>query len=591
GVAPNAQIMPLRVLNASGVGSYSDVAAAIVYAADHGAQVINLSLGGSNPSSTLENAVNYAISKDVIVVAAAGNNGTEGALYPAAYSDVIAVGSVDPNLERSSFSNYGSQVDIWAPGRDILTTKRDGSYRLVSGTSFAAPYVAGASGLLLSLGKALHLDGSIVNIGGNAINITSTASISPTSPTPILGDTTPVPTNDPILNDLGVIGADGRVQITNTTVFPWSAIVSIERDGSPHCSGAMISSQYVLTAGHCILNRGTWYFSDDLAVIPGRNGSSEPFGRESVVEALMPSEWWDSDGNAPGFDYAILKVNHPFPASVGFFELGYFSNSYLSNGSRIFNIAGYPGDKCGGNECGSTLWLDGRAFSNLDDNNLNYQIDTYGGQSGSAIWTFDGTHRIVGVHNTGCAPEGQTCSSNSTNSGSRVTPDFIQNLRGWNVPFTFVTNCVPLTINIQGSGSVNTFGSNSAGCAYREFVPPTTTTLTAKADTGWTFSHWIGASGGATTSYTIYGPTTITAVFIEDQGGPSDTTPPTGSWTNPSNNATISSSNVTLTVNASDNAGGSGVREVRWSAKWSGSWHGIGTDTSAPYSMSWNMCS
>jgi thermitase len=93
-----------------------------VYAANHGAQVINLSLGGSNPSSTLENAVNYAISKGVIVVAAAGNNGTEGALYPAAYPDVIAVGSVDPNLQHSSFSNYGSQIDIWAPDAMILTT-------------------------------------------------------------------------------------------------------------------------------------------------------------------------------------------------------------------------------------------------------------------------------------------------------------------------------------------------------------------------------------------------------------------------------------------------------------------------------------
>ena len=128
GVAPNAQIMPLRVLNASGVGSYSDVAAAIVYAADNGAQVINLSLGGSNPSSTLENAVNYAISKGVAIVATAGNNGTEGALYPAAYPDVIAVGSVDPNLQHSSFSNFGSQIDIWAPGRDIITTKRDGEF-------------------------------------------------------------------------------------------------------------------------------------------------------------------------------------------------------------------------------------------------------------------------------------------------------------------------------------------------------------------------------------------------------------------------------------------------------------------------------
>jgi thermitase len=188
GVAPNAQIMPLRVLNASGVGSYSDVAAAIVYAADNGAQVINLSLGGSNPSSTLENAVNYAISKGVIVVAAAGNNGTEGALYPAAYPDVIAVGSVDPNLEPSSFSNYGSQIDIWAPGRDILTTKRDGSYVLASGTSFAAPYVAGAEAMVAASGRIFPSSGELLLIGHSVYEIitpTSTEISSTSLPPPL----------------------------------------------------------------------------------------------------------------------------------------------------------------------------------------------------------------------------------------------------------------------------------------------------------------------------------------------------------------------------------------------------------------------
>jgi thermitase len=184
GVAPNAQIMPLRVLNGSGVGSYSDVAAAIVYAADNGAKVINLSLGGSNPSSTLENAVNYAISKGTVVVAAAGNNGTEGALYPAAYPDVIAVGSVDPDLKHSSFSNYGSQIDIWAPGRNILTTKRDGSYGLVSGTSFAAPYVAGAEAIKYILNDALTIS---VNPLGLNIEYPITPTFSPAdiaTPTP-----------------------------------------------------------------------------------------------------------------------------------------------------------------------------------------------------------------------------------------------------------------------------------------------------------------------------------------------------------------------------------------------------------------------
>jgi len=191
GVAPNAQIMPLRVLNASGVGAYSDVAAAIVYAADHSAQVINLSLGGSNPSSSLEDAVNYAISKGVIVVAAAGNNGTEGALFPAAYPDVIAVGSVDSNMQHSSFSNYGSQIDIWAPGSNILTTKRDGSYGLVSGTSFAAPYVAGAEAIEKVTSHTIVLDGRTLSLGDGLGVLT---------PTPLTATPIPTPTHTIVTN-------------------------------------------------------------------------------------------------------------------------------------------------------------------------------------------------------------------------------------------------------------------------------------------------------------------------------------------------------------------------------------------------------
>ena len=148
GVAPNAQILPVRVLDANGLGTYSDVAAGIVYAVDEGAQIINLSLGGANPSNTLNNAVDYAIAHDVTVVAAAGNTGGS-VLYPAAYEPVIAVGSVDPDLEMSSFSSRGPEIDVLAPGRDILTTANNGGYATMSGTSFSAPHISG-NGLLLS---------------------------------------------------------------------------------------------------------------------------------------------------------------------------------------------------------------------------------------------------------------------------------------------------------------------------------------------------------------------------------------------------------------------------------------------------------
>ena len=184
GVAPNAQIMPLRVLNSSGVGSYSNVAAAIVYAADNDASIINLSLGGVNPSTTLENAVNYAVAKGVIVVAAAGNNGMEGVLFPAAYPDVIAVGSVDPDLQHSSFSNFGSKIDVWAPGRDILTTRADGSYSLVSGTSFAVPYVTGSEIINLINNQAPLVNRGVLNLNPIASPGVSSVPTQETSLTP-----------------------------------------------------------------------------------------------------------------------------------------------------------------------------------------------------------------------------------------------------------------------------------------------------------------------------------------------------------------------------------------------------------------------
>ncbi len=164
GVAPNAMILPLRVLDSQGLGSYSNVAAAIVAATDAGAQIINLSLGGSAPSSVLESAVNYADAHGVTIVAAAGNTGGD-LLYPAAYAPVVAVGSVDQDLSLSSFSSRGPGLDLLAPGRDILSTSVDDGYTTLSGTSFAAPYVSGVAALNMAFGHSLTLDGQIVHYG------------------------------------------------------------------------------------------------------------------------------------------------------------------------------------------------------------------------------------------------------------------------------------------------------------------------------------------------------------------------------------------------------------------------------------------
>ena len=149
GVCANCSIMPLRVLGAEG-GLASDVAKGIVWAADHGANVISLSLGGMFPSSTQEDSIKYAWNKGAIVIAAAGNMGVQDAHYPAYHSTCVAVGSTESNDARSGFSNYGSWVDVAAPGGFIMSTIPDGEYGYKSGTSMATPFVAGLAGLLFS---------------------------------------------------------------------------------------------------------------------------------------------------------------------------------------------------------------------------------------------------------------------------------------------------------------------------------------------------------------------------------------------------------------------------------------------------------
>jgi subtilisin family serine protease len=148
GVSWGARIMPIKVLNASGNGSFADVAAGITWAADHGAQVINLSLGGASSSTVLQDAVNYAYGKGVVLIAAAGNAGSNFVLYPARYPNVIAVGAVDSSNNHASFSNYGLELNLVAPGDSIYSTVI-GGYGYKNGTSMAAPYVSGLAAILL----------------------------------------------------------------------------------------------------------------------------------------------------------------------------------------------------------------------------------------------------------------------------------------------------------------------------------------------------------------------------------------------------------------------------------------------------------
>lgn len=150
GVGWNCRIMPVKVLSANGSGTMSGVANGISWAAQNGAKVISLSLGGGS-SSTLSAAVNDAWSRGAVVVAAAGNNNSTTMSYPAGYTKAIAVASTTSTDGRSSFSNYGSSwVDVAAPGSSIYSTYKDTGYATLSGTSMSTPHVAGLAGLIWS---------------------------------------------------------------------------------------------------------------------------------------------------------------------------------------------------------------------------------------------------------------------------------------------------------------------------------------------------------------------------------------------------------------------------------------------------------
>lgn len=150
GVAWNCPVLPVKVLGADGSGAYSNIVRGITFAADSGARIINLSLGGTTNSRSLQDAVNYAWGKSAVVIAAAGNNGNSIAFYPGACANVVAVSATDANDIRPSWSNYGSYVDLSAPGAGVVTLALNNGYASWNGTSFSSPVVSGVAALVAS---------------------------------------------------------------------------------------------------------------------------------------------------------------------------------------------------------------------------------------------------------------------------------------------------------------------------------------------------------------------------------------------------------------------------------------------------------
>lgn len=198
GIAFDAKIMPIKVLSGSGSGRMSDVAAGIRYAADNGASVINMSLGAPFPDSITRNAIKYANKKGVVIVCAAGNSGSEGVSYPAAYPECIAVSALGPTGELAPYSSWGEQVSVSAPGGDktkgdsagiLQNTIYEGQddYFAFQGTSMATPHVAAVAALIVSQGvkdpaevrqvleKSAHHRGPRAKYGAGELNAADAA--------------------------------------------------------------------------------------------------------------------------------------------------------------------------------------------------------------------------------------------------------------------------------------------------------------------------------------------------------------------------------------------------------------------------------
>ena len=217
-----------------------------------------------------------------------------------------------------------------------------------------------------------------------------------------------------------VLGRDDRVRIHGTTSYPWRAICSLRirtRTGKTYIgTGWFINARTVMTAGHCVFmhNEGGW--ASSITVMPGRNGSSTPYGA-SVATTFRSVTGW-TNGRKSDYDYGciILPQNDRLGARTGSFGFAYMGDSSLR--AKYVNLSGYPGDKPSG-----TQWYNHRRVKAVSSRRFSYEIDTAGGQSGSPVWYIRNNRRYaVGIHTYG---------ARSGNSATRITKPVFNLMRSW----------------------------------------------------------------------------------------------------------------------------------------------------------------
>lgn len=220
-----------------------------------------------------------------------------------------------------------------------------------------------------------------------------------------------------------VHGTDDRIRITATSRYPWSAHASLlitARDGSRWIgTGWFIGPHTLATAGHVVYITGSGVpgrdgFVQSVQVMPGRDGATLPFGSVTAT-SLRTVVGWASGGN-PDYDYGAIVLGSDLGARTGWFGFGAYSDTTLT--ASTVNLSGYPGDKPAG-----TQWYHWNRVASVGARRVFYDVDTFGGQSGSAVYRISGGNRYgVAIHAYGGA---------TTNSGTRITRPVFDNLRAW----------------------------------------------------------------------------------------------------------------------------------------------------------------
>ena len=218
-----------------------------------------------------------------------------------------------------------------------------------------------------------------------------------------------------------VIGTDERVEITATDQYPWRCICSLRikaADGRNFIgTGWLISPRVLLTAGHCVYMHDAGGWADEIEVIPGRHGGTEPFGSAICTQMSTTHGWVNDQGTNSDYGVIMLPEDKRFGDDLGW--IGYANRATSDLEDKIVNLSGYPGDKPAG-----TQWFDNKQLISVTNEKLFYEIDTFGGQSGAPVWQFmpDGTRYGVGIHTSGHL---------SGNSATRINDAVFNNIVNW----------------------------------------------------------------------------------------------------------------------------------------------------------------